>query len=177
MFRHLNPKWTLALAVPAAALLLAAAAAATTAKVTFSASNDGASAGWTAGKGSPIDLTIGTSPGSFAELRLGHLKGTPRVANLPEPTFTTDNYAAGSPRFYITLGNGDSLWGYPPNSGLSSDFAWAVNNGNTYESWSAVQASEGGRKVTRVYVIADADQPAGTTDQITGLTFNNTKYN
>jgi hypothetical protein len=176
---HVKLKWGLALAVPVlAALLLAAGALADPAPtVTFSSSNDGASAGWTHGKGSAIDLTLGSSPGSFATVRLHHVHGT-AVDGLSEPTFSTTNYAAGSPRYFIELSNGDSLWGYPPNSGLNGgDFAWAIDNGNTYMSWSAVQAAEAGTTVTDAYVVADADQAPGTVDEITGLTFGDLAFN
>jgi len=180
MYKYVNLKWAIALAVPViAALTLAMAASASQpVQLTFSASKDGASAGWSHGKGSPIDLTLGTSAGSFAEIVLHHLGGFP-VNMIPEPQFTTSNYASGSPRYYITLSNGDTLWGYPPQAGVSSGstFAWAVNNGNTYESWGDVQQTEGTETVTGAFVIADADQAAGTVDQITGLSFGGAHFN
>jgi hypothetical protein len=180
MFKHVRFKGVLALAVPAvAALALAIGASATPAlNLSFSASSDGASAGWSSGKGSPIDLTLGSTSDSFAEITLHHVAGT-AVGALPEPTFSTDNYNSGSPRYYITLSNGHSLWGYPPNAGLSNspDFAWAIDNGNTYESWSGAQSAEDDATVTGAYVIADADQSAGTVDEISGLTFAGNPYN
>jgi hypothetical protein len=100
------------------------------------------------------------------------------VSSLSEPSFTTDNYSAGSPRFYITLSDGNSLWGYPAASGLNgNDMAWAIDNRPTYESWSAVRSDEGTATVTGAFVIADADQAAGTTDQITNLAFGDTTFN
>jgi hypothetical protein len=180
MFKHVRLKWALAIAVPVtAALTLAVSASATPPpKLSFGASNDGASAGWSRGHGSPIDLTLGSSPGSFAEITFERLGGT-AVSSLSEPSFTTDNYNAGSPRFYITLSDGNSLWGYPSNSGLNgSDMAWAIDNAPTYMSWSQVQSSsEGSATVTGAFVIADTDQTAGTTDQITNLTFGGTMFN
>jgi hypothetical protein len=144
--------------------------------VKFSASGTGASAGWVPGAGSQIQLTVGTPSGTtfaLAQLTSGSGKALPST----EPKFTTNNYGAGSPRFYITLSNGDSLWGYPANSGLNgSDMAWAVNNGNTYEPWSQITAQEAGTTVKRVYVIADGDQSPGTTDAITCLQFNSYNY-
>ena len=147
--------------------------------LSFDASSDGASAGWSHGVGSAIDLTLGSSAGSYAMVTLHHLAATP-VAEMTEPTFTTDNYNAGSPRYYITLSGGDTLWGYPPNSGLNggTDFAWAIDNGNIYPSWTAVQQSSvSSETVTGAYVIADADQSSGTTDVITALTFDGKTYN
>ena len=144
--------------------------------MSFSASNDGASAGWTAGKGSAIDLTLGSSAGSYAVITLHHVRGT--VGHMVATGFTTDNYAAGSPRYYITLSDGHSLWGYPSNAGLNGGtFAWARDNGNTYQSWTDVQTGDSGATVTGAYVIADADQAAGTVDQIDNLTFNASQFN
>ena len=180
MFKLALRKGIVAVAVAAlAALMLAVTGSASPApNLSFGSSNDGASAGWSSGKGSAIDLALGTSSGSFAEITLHHLPST-AVSDLSEPVFSTDNYNAGSPRYFITLSDGNTLWGYPTNSGLnSSGFAWAVNNGNTYQSWSDVQqGAERSATVTGAFVIADADQAAGTTDAITGLTFGGTPFN
>lgn len=179
MIRHISVKWALVAALTAAVLGLAASALADPAQnLSFASSTDGASAHWSQGKGSAIDLTLGTnSPTTYAVITLHHLAPT-AISGLDEPTFSTTNYSAGSPRYYITLSNGDTLWGYPPNSGLNgSDFAWAINNGNTYMSWTAVQTAEGSATVTGAYVIADGDQSPGTVDVITGLTFGGNTYN
>lgn len=144
--------------------------------VHFSTGGDGASAGWGAsGAGSQIDLTVGSPSGTFAlaQLTSGSGKALPSAG----PSFTTDHYGAGSPRFYITLSNGDSLWGYPANAGLSgTGMAWAVNNGSSYQPWSQITAQEAGTTVQRVYVIADGDQSPGTTDTISCLQFNSYTY-
>ncbi|MBO0728392.1 MAG: hypothetical protein J2P57_03980 [Acidimicrobiaceae bacterium] len=181
MFTHITSKVTVALAVPAifAALTIGNVASASPAQnLSFNTSSDGASASWSAGKGSPIDLTVGSnSTTTYAVIAFHHLPAT-EVGNLVQPAFTTDNYAAGSPRYYITLSDGNSLVGYPPNSGLNgSGFAWAINNGNTYSTWTAVQAAERTATVTGTYVIADGDQSPATTDVITCLSFNGTQYN
>lgn len=180
MFQRITHKSALLLVVPAvAALGFAGSASASpnaSSKVSFSESKDGASAGWSDGVGSPIDLTLGSTTSSFAMVSL-HTSAT-AVSGLAEPTFSTDNYNAGSPRYYLTLTDGDTLWGYPSNSGINgTDFAWAINNGNSYVSWSAVRAAEGKAKVTSASVIADADQLPATTDSITGLTFDGVAYN
>jgi len=179
MFEHVNRRWAVALTVSAVMAMLFAvgASAGPSPNLSFGASNDGASAGWSQGKGSAIDLTLGSSGGSFAEITLHHVGGV--VGDLAAPSFSTDNYNAGSPRYFITLDDGHSLWGYPANSGLNGgDMAWAIDNGNTYLSWAGVQASsEAGAAVTGAYVIADADQAPGTVDEITGLTFGGTDFN
>jgi hypothetical protein len=179
MFKHVNFRRAFALALPAiAALVLAGGVSASPAPtLSFSASHDGASAGWSQGRGSPIELKLGDSAGTFAVINLHHDHGI-AVGDLSAPSFTTSEYAAGSPRFYITLSDGNSLWGYPSQSGLNDgNFAWTINNGNTYTSWAGVQATEGNATVTAAYVIADADQAAGTTDEITGLSFGGIDYN
>jgi hypothetical protein len=179
MFTHVRFKGSLALAVAivGAVVLVAGAAASPAPTVAFSSSHDGASAGWTDGKGSPIELTLGSSSGSFAVIKLNHAHGD-AVSELSEPTFETDNYNAGSPRFYITLSDGNTLWGYPSQSGVNtSAMAWAINNGNTYMSWDQVKTAESGATVTGADVIADGDQTGGATDQITGLTFGDIEFN
>ena len=161
------------LVAPLATLAIAGTASASPSpNVSFSASSDGASAGWTHGKGSAIELTLGSdSASTFAVVTFHHFTAT-TVDRLAEPTFTTDNYAAGSPRFFLTLNDGHTLWGYPPNSGVNgSDFGWAIDNGNTYDSWSAVQTAEGSASVTGAYVIAAGDQAPGTVDTVSGLSF------
>lgn len=144
--------------------------------VHFSASGTDASAGWVSGPGSMIQLTVGSpsaSTNALAQLTSGSGKALPTTG----PFFNTDKYNAGSPRFYITLNNGDSLWGYPAAAGLNgADMAWAINNGNTYESWSQIMTDEAGTTVLKVYVIADGDQNPSTTDTITCLQFNNYDY-
>jgi hypothetical protein len=146
--------------------------------------DDGSSAGWACQPGGPIALTVGSTPydpetdiGTFAQVAITSAGGT-AIDGLQEPTFTTDNYAAGSPRFVIDLDNGDSLWGYPSNAGLNgTDFAWAINNGNTYEPWGDVQTAEHGATIVDAVVIADGDQDPGVTDKISDLTFDGTDFN
>ena len=147
--------------------------------LSFSASSDGAAAGWSAGKGSAIDLTLGSTQGTYAAIELHHVGGVTVGSLQDSPSFATTNYAAGSPRWYITLNNGDTLIGYPPQEGQNgSNFGWSVDRSNTYELWSAVTSStDGAATVTGAYVIADGDQAAGTTDQWTGLTFGGATFN
>lgn len=110
-------------------------------------------------------------------ITLHHVDGI-AVGDLAEPSFTTTDYNAGSPRYYITLSDGNSLWGYPPNTQLNNaDMAWAINNGNTYMPWTTVQTLEGNAMVTGAYVIADGDQAAGTTDQINNLSLGDITFN
>ena len=168
-------------AAPSAALLIAgSASAAPSPTLSFSSSTDGASAGWSHGKGSAIDLTLGSNSASTFAMVTFHHFAPATVGTVGEPQFATDNYAAGSPRFYITLDDGDTLWGYPSNAGVGSTgshLGWAIDNGNTYQSWADVQSTESSANVTGAYVIADGDQGPGTTDTITSLSFDGVHFN
>jgi hypothetical protein len=55
--------------------------------------------------------------------------------------------------------------------------AWAINNGNTYTTWSAVRSAESGTTVVDAYVVADGDQAPHETDRISDLTFDGTDFN
>lgn len=138
----------------------------------LSASSDGASATWNSG-GDPVLKLGSVSSGTYAEATVTSPPALDPKA--PEPTFSTDNYAAGSPRWVITLSNGKSLWGYPPNSKLNGpDFAWAVDNGNTYTSYSAALAAAGvtaATAVKSVQIVADGDQADGVSDTITDASY------
>ncbi len=163
-----------AVSLAAAFTFAGSAIAAPAQNLSFAASNDGASASWTHGPGSPIQLTMGTTAGSYAMVTLHHVSSG-AVSSLTAPSFVTDNYAAGSPRYYLTLSDGHSLWGYPVN--LSGEtLSWAIDNANSYSTWSQVQLAEGAATVTGAYVIADADQAPGTVDTIDDLTFGGTTY-
>ena len=99
---------------------------------------DGSSAGWACQPGGPIGLTLGTdTANTFGAITITDV-GTHLVSDLEEPTFTTDNFATGSPRYYLKLSDHHTLWGYPSPavSGFGPPFGWAIDNGNTYVSWS-----------------------------------------
>lgn len=164
----------------ATALTVGSQVSASSIKVSF-ASDSTSSAGWFGPHHAGIHLTIGDGPTSsvYAAANLRDLPST-SLDETPEPTFTTDNYNAGSPRWNIFLSSGAYLFGYPPKAGLNgSDFAWSVNgcgsvNANNYMSYSdavsAVSANCPG-SITGVQIIADGDQAAGTTDTITGVQY------
>jgi hypothetical protein len=172
------------LAVPAAALGVASASAATTPKpvlATLSACGSGSHAVWSNGN---AVLTVGTAGAgqcgapanatynpAYAQEVL-QVKGG--VVPSIEPKFTTDNYASGSPRIVIDLGNGHSLVGYPAAAKLNgTDMAWAVDNGNTYTGYKTAynKALAYETTVKDAYVVEDADQMPGTVDPITAFTY------
>lgn len=155
---------------PVLALALAAgAASASTQNVSF-AGGYGGSAHWSKNIGSPIVMTIGSSQSTRAVIELHGVAGDLPAA---APTFNTDSYKAGSPRWYITLSNGDYLFGYPELGDV-----WETHGSVAgYTNWAGVQAAEAGAQVTGVFVVADADQAPGTVDTVTGLTYNGMTYN
>lgn len=99
------------------------------------------------------------------------------------PTFTTNNYGAGSPHWVIQFADGDSLAGYPSNADLG-DTNWSVvpaSSGacsgltlthDTYVNAVAfVQNAGCGGNVTGVAIVADGNQAAGTSDTITDIVY------
>lgn len=139
-------------------------------QVTLTSSSDGSA---TCSSG---DIVLTTGAGvstTFAQADVNGVAGTALSAT-SEPTFVTDHYNSGSPRWVIELNNGHSLWGYPPNAGLNgTDFAWAVDNGNTYTSYATAYANAdaGSTTIKDAVIVEDGDQPS-TTDTITDATFN-----
>ena len=152
--------------------------------VSFEWTDDGAFAGWSAGHGSPIDLTIGSDPGTtYAQVTLHNFEGIALSDLIGEPAFTTDSYSGGSPRYEVDLSNGDYLFGYPEQAGFGSASWEVIHCDNSdcasvgFESWSDVQQSdEGSATVTDALVEADGGQPA-VMDVITGLTFDGYTFN
>jgi hypothetical protein len=171
-------------AVPAAALCMTSASAVAAPKpvlATLSACGSGSHAVWSGGN---AVLTVGLAGAgqcgapanakynpAYAQADL-HVKGG--IVPTTEPKFTTDNYATGSPRIVIDLGNSHSLWGYPAKSALNgTGMAWAVDNGNTYSDYPTAynKALANETTVTDAYVVEDADQNHGTVDTITDFTY------
>jgi hypothetical protein len=171
-----------ALGLAGGALVFASTAHAASAwSVSFSASGTGASAAFNSA-GDPV-LTVGSpSSTTFAEMQLD---GVPATAPGSAPTFSTNNYSAGSPRWEIQFAGGDSLYGYPSQSGLG-DTNWEVvpaSSGtchdvihtpqyDTYTNALAFIQNNGcAGNVTGALIIADGDQAAGTSDTLTGISY------
>ena len=172
------------LAASAAALGASSASAATgpaPVLATLSACGTGSSAAWSGGNavlkvgtagagqcGAPANATY--NPAYAQEVLQVKGGAVPAIG----PAFATDNYASGSPRIVIDLGNGHSLIGYPAASGLNgSDMAWAVDNGNTYTDYATAYHTALAYETTvkDAYVVEDADQTPGTVDTITDFTY------
>jgi uncharacterized repeat protein (TIGR01451 family) len=161
--------------------LAGTASAATPLSVTLSASGTGASAVWDAA-GDPV-LTVGTpSDTTYAEITIN---SPPTAAPSTAPTFTTNNYNAGSPHWVIRFADGDSLVGYPSNAGLgganwsvvpaSSGACSTLTHTPHYDTYVAVlafvQSAGCSGNVTGAAIVADGDQTAGTSDTITGIVY------
>ncbi len=146
--------------------------------LTFEWDGSGASAGWSDAPGaSPINLTVGSpSDTTYAQFTI-HDSAALTVSGLAEPTFTTDTYSAGSPRYDIDFSDGNYAFGYPSQAGLGTA-SWeliqcspdCVSQG--YMSWTDIKTAESGQTVADAVIEADGDQSAGTTDGITDFTFN-----
>jgi hypothetical protein len=149
--------------------------------VTVSA-NDGGSAAVNAAD--TLSLTVGSpSSTAFAQAVLSLPAGS--VLSHDVPSFTTDNYAAGSPRWVIELGNGDHLFGYPAQLGGTANTSFTGNQWEAdthsgtaltsplYTTYAAAVAAAGGfgETVTSAYVVEDGDQAAGTVDTISHLAY------
>lgn len=158
------------------------ASAATYLSVTLSASGTGASAVWNSA-GNPV-LTVGTpSSSTYAQIQINNV---PAAAPGTAPTFATNNYAAGSPRWVLQFSDGDSLFGYPSNADLggsnwsvvpaSSGSCHSVIHTPQYDTYAHVlafiQAAGCAGNVTAAYIVADGGQAAGTSDTITAISYN-----
>ena len=150
--------------------LASGAGAASSLTVSLRSTSDGAVAAWS---GSTLNLTLGSqSSSTFAEMDVNGVAG--QAVPTGQPTFTSDNYTSGSPRWVIDLNNGKSLVGYPAKSGLNAaDEAWAVGNSGTYTDYKTAYTTAGAAstKVKDAFIVADGDQAAGTTDKVTGIAY------
>jgi ricin-type beta-trefoil lectin protein/putative Ig domain-containing protein len=161
--------------------LAGTAGAATSLSVTLSASGTGASAVWNSA-GDPV-LTVGSpSATTYAQIQLNSPSAT---APADAPTFTTNNYNSGSPRWDIQFADGDYLFGYPANAGLASN-NWevvpastgachTVTDSSAYTTYTNalafIQNAGCGGNVTGAKIIADGDQAPGTSDTITDISY------
>lgn len=124
--------------------------------------------------GDTFSLTVGAPTATTyaqAELALPTNSALSTVA----PTLATDNYAAGSPRWVLQLGNGKTLFGYPAQFGSTTD-NWEVNGVSGYFTYDqAVQKAGGyGQVVANAFIVADGDQAAGTTDVVSHVSYGGT---
>jgi hypothetical protein len=171
-----------ALTITGGMLALAGTAeAANSLTVTLSSSGSGAGA-WYDAAGDPV-LTVGTPAAStYAEITID---SPPTAAPATAPTFSTSNYASGSPHWLIQFADGDELVGYPSNAGLGSS-NWSVipdssgscdvsDPSGEYDSYTGalafIQDVGCGGSVTGAAIIANGSQAAGTSDTITDVSY------
>lgn len=185
-----------ALAVPVAlgaALAVAGTAQAAT-PVTYVASignipvttiANGAGYGAVVNAADTLSLTVGSAAGGYAQADLALPAGS--VLPSTAPTFTTDNFSTGSPRWVIQLGNGDELMNNYESSTVSysadasapdwSALVAKANGGSggwgTATTYQAAVAAVGGygEGAQNAFIVADGDQAAGTTDLISHVQY------
>jgi hypothetical protein len=155
-----------------------AGAAVTPLQVTLSADGNGTAAFNSAGD--PV-LTLGSS-GTYAQMKVSQPAGS--LVPSTEPSFVTDYYAAGSPRWVIQLANGDELesnqnnrasgWLYDTGSGwVCGNTTGGPGSGTcTYANAVTAVDADGAVAVTSAFIVEDADQAAGTADTLTGVQYN-----
>jgi hypothetical protein len=148
-------------------------------QVTLSHSSDSATATCNA------DGDVVLSPGSATSTTYAQadVNGVGTVPSAP-PSFTTSNYAAGSPRWVIEFSNGNFITGYPVQIGTFAGVTptatftgnqWGVGNGSSYTTYSSALSGAdvtGSVTVKDAFVIADGDQAAGTQDVLTNAQYN-----
>lgn len=157
-------------AAGAGATTMAASADSTPLKVTLGQQSDG-SATWDAA-GNPV-LTVGSdTPNTSAYATI-----TPASSEVPasEPTFTTDHYNAGSPRWYMLLSNGAGLFSNQSGEGSG----WEYNTGSGWQGYgdtyaqavTAAEERDSTVTVSKVQIVADGDQAPGTSDTVTNVSY------
>jgi hypothetical protein len=144
--------------------------------LTFEATDDGASAGWSDTPGaSPIKLIVGNNSGTYAQFTLHNFEGIAIGDLSAEPTFTTDTFLGGAPRYEIDLDNGDYLFGYPSNAPYGR--SWDLNCGHVpctpmaQVPWNDVKAAESTATMTDVLVEADFPPGVNATYNISDFSF------
>ena len=165
------------------ALASATGAGAVTTPLQVTLSADGNGTAVFSGSGNPV-LTLG-STGTYAQMAVDHV---PAAEPANAPTFATDNYASGSPRWVVELSNSYYLFGYPgqlysPADNMATGANWSVNGPATptcsgyaqymtYAKALSCADPAGIASVVSAYIVEDADQAAGTADTLTGVQYN-----
>ena len=148
--------------------------------VSLAADGTGSSAVWDSA-GNP-ELTLGSSIGS-ADVVIESAEDSAAPADAP--TFTTDNYSAGSPSWYLQFVGGDDLVGYPSQADLGTSnwtvmtspvAACTVANRPVDVTYAAAvtflqNSACGGNVVTHAEIIAEGQSP-GTSDDLSGISYN-----
>jgi hypothetical protein len=156
-------------------LFASSAQAASNLTVTLSASGTGASAVWNSSQ-EPV-LTVGSTSGTYAEIEIDNV---PAAAPTSAPSFVTNNYSNGSPRWQIQFADGDTLYGYPAQGssgwqvvpGGTGTCADETDGVTTYVAALAFIQNIGcGGNVTSAAIVANGNQAAGTADTITDVTY------
>lgn len=149
----------------------------------YTTASDGSDAAFDAG--GDVLLTVGSVTASTYGQMAVNLASTGETEPAAPPSFTTDNYAAGSPRWVVSLSDGYYLFGYPVQlgTGATADFTgnqWQVNGpsttacGASYTTYAkALACADPGSIATvkQAYIVADGDQAAKTVDTLTNVQY------
>lgn len=121
--------------------------------------------------GNSFSLTVG-APSASTYAQAGLALPTNSTLSVVAPRLATNNYAAGSPRWVLQLGNGKTLFGYPAQFG-STTANWEVVGVSGYTTYAQAVKEVGGygQVVANAFIVADGDQAAGTTDVVSHVSY------
>lgn len=167
----LAPGASLAVLFGAMSIAGVGAANAATPPLSVTLSADGNGTAVFNASGDPV-LTVG-STGTYAQMAVNLSAGS--VAPTTTPTFDTNNYAEGSPRWVIELANGNFVDCYG-NEVIGGTGPCAVGNSGTYEPYATALSGAGDPlgnvQVTNAYIVEDTGQVVGTSDTLTNVQYN-----
>jgi hypothetical protein len=138
--------------------------------LSFQASS-GNSAGWVSGPGtgtsSEAYLTITNPAGfSFAVIAVHHFPST--LPTTSTPSFTSPQYATGTPRIYIQMNDGNYIFIFGDGTAESVCSSTCTSAyGSVSVVYPTFAAQESSATVSAVYIVADPSQPVPYTAYIT----------
>jgi hypothetical protein len=143
--------------------------------LSFQASS-GNSAGWVVGPGqgsaSEAYLTVNTPGNSFAVITVHHF---PASLPLVQPSFTSAQYASGTPRIFIYMSDGNYIFIFGDGTVecvVNGQAVATLPNGSpcSYTAFVAYEASTS-TSVSAVYIVADTSQLVPYTAYITSFQY------
>src|ERR1700735_3669672 len=117
-------------------------------------------------------LTVG-STATYPQMAVNLSAGS--LAPTTTPTFDTNNYAEGPPRWVIELANGNFV-DCCGNEVIGGTGPCAVGNSGTYEPYATALSGAGDPlgnvQVTNAFIVKDTGQVVGTSDTLTNVQYN-----
>lgn len=151
-----------------------------TVSVSFAHSGPGSAAGWGTGDTS-IVLTVPSSASDAGAYAVAILNNVGTSLPAAAPSFVTNFYDSGTPRWYIQLGTSGTnpyLFGYPSQYGNQWEVAGCTGTGNgTYSTYGLAVAAIAGcsnyvSNVTSVNIVADTSATNAYTANLTDVQYN-----